>query len=39
MTQLAAPSDPRMLVTERAVETLLGALTGILVVVLIRRPR
>lgn len=39
MTQLAAPSDPRVLVTERAVETMLGALTGILVVVLIRRRR
>ena len=39
MTQLAAPSDPHVLVTERAVETLLGALTGILVVVLIRRRR
>jgi hypothetical protein len=39
MTQLAAPSDPRMLVTERAVETLLGAVTGIAVVVLIRRRR
>jgi hypothetical protein len=39
MTQLAAPADPHVLVTERAVETLLGALTGILVVVLIRRRR
>jgi hypothetical protein len=39
MTQLAAPADPRVLVTERAVETLLGALTGIFVVVLIRRRR
>lgn len=37
MTQLAAPADPRVLVTERAVETMLGALMGILVVVLIRR--
>ena len=35
--QLAAPADPRVLVTERAVETLLGAAVGILVVVLIRR--
>lgn len=40
MTQLAAPADPHVLVTERAVETLLGAVVGILVVVLIRRrPR
>jgi len=39
ITQLAAPSDPYILVTERAAETLLGALTGILVVVLIRRRR
>jgi hypothetical protein len=39
MTQLAAPADPQVLVTERAVETLLGAATGILVVVLIRRRR
>lgn len=39
ITQLAAPSDPHVLVTERAVETLQGALTGILVVLLIRRRR
>ena len=39
MTQLAAPADPRILVTERAVETLLGAVVGILVVVLIRSRR
>lgn len=39
MTQLAAPADPHTLVTERAVETLLGAVTGILVVVLIRSRR
>ena len=39
MTQLAAPADPQVLVTERAVETLLGASIGILVVVLVRnRP-
>ena len=37
MTQLAAPADPQVLVTERAVETLAGAGLGILVVVLIRR--
>ncbi|MCX6498613.1 MAG: FUSC family protein [Arthrobacter sp.] len=39
MTQLAFPADPRVLVTERAVETLIGACTGIAVVVLIRRRR
>ena len=39
MTQLAFPADPRVLVTERAAETLLGACTGIAVVVLIRRRR
>ncbi len=39
MTQLAAPADPHVLVTERAVETLLGAGLGIVVVVLIRRRR
>jgi hypothetical protein len=39
MTQLAAPADPHVLVTERAVETLLGAGIGIAVVVLIRRRR
>ena len=37
--QLAAPADPRVLVTERAVETLVGAAVGILVVLLIRRRR
>jgi hypothetical protein len=39
MTQLAFPADPRLLVAERAVETLIGACTGIAVVVLIRRRR
>ncbi|MGO4121168.1 FUSC family protein [Arthrobacter sp. YAF16] len=39
MTQLAFPADPRFLVAERAVETLIGACTGIAVVVLIRRRR
>lgn len=39
MTQLASPADPYVLVTERAVETLVGAVIGILVVVLIRSPR
>jgi uncharacterized membrane protein YccC len=37
--QLAAPADPRVLVAERAAETLVGAAVGILVVVLIRRRR
>jgi hypothetical protein len=37
MTQLAAPADPYFLVAERAVETLIGACTGIAVVVLVRR--
>jgi uncharacterized membrane protein YccC len=37
--QLSAPADPGVLVTERAVETLVGAAVGILVVVLIRRGR
>lgn len=40
MTELAAVTDPARLITERAAETLVGALTGIAVVVLIRkRPR
>ena len=39
MTQLAVPANPRFLVAERAVETLIGAVTGIAVVVLIRRRR
>ena len=39
MTQLAAPADPGTLVAERAVETLLGAVLGIAVVVLVRRRR
>ncbi len=38
-TQLAAPADPHVLVTESAVETLLGAAIGILVVVLISSRR
>jgi Fusaric acid resistance protein-like len=36
MTELAAPVDPGRLVTERAAETLIGALTGIAVVLIIR---
>ena len=39
MTQLAFPADPRLLLAERALETLIGACTGIAVVVLIRRRR
>lgn len=37
ITQLAFPADPQVLILERAVETLVGALTGILVVVAVRR--
>jgi len=43
MTELASPVDPGRLLAERAAETLVGALTGIAVVVFIRsrkrRPR
>ncbi|MEE2523582.1 FUSC family protein [Pseudarthrobacter sp. J75] len=39
MTHLAVPADPVRMVTERAVETLLGALIGIAVVVLVRQRR
>jgi len=39
MTQLAAPIDPGLLILERGVETFVGALAGILVVVAVRaRP-
>lgn len=39
MTQLAAPIDPSVLILERGVETFVGALVGILVVVAVRaRP-
>lgn len=39
MTQLAAPIDPSLLILERGVETFVGALVGILVVVAVRtRP-
>jgi hypothetical protein len=39
MTQLAAPIDPGVLILERGVETFVGALAGILVVVAVRaRP-
>ena len=37
MTQLAAPADPGVLILERGVETLVGALMGIAVVVAVRR--
>jgi Fusaric acid resistance protein-like len=37
MTQLAAPMDPAVLILERGVETFVGALVGILVVVAVRR--
>ncbi|MEZ2391862.1 FUSC family protein [bacterium RCC_150] len=36
MTQLAAPADPAVLVVERGVETLLGAVVGIAVAVLVQ---
>jgi Fusaric acid resistance protein-like len=39
MTQLAAPADPYVLITERGVETVVGAVIGILVIVLVRRRR
>ncbi|MFL4475974.1 FUSC family protein [Paeniglutamicibacter sp. MACA_103] len=38
MTYLAAPADPGILMTDRAVETLIGAATGMLVAVGIREP-
>jgi hypothetical protein len=37
MTQLASPIDPAVLILERGVETLVGALLGIVVVVAVRR--
>jgi len=37
ITQLAAPIDPAVLILERGVETLVGALVGIAVVVAVRR--
>ncbi|GGH98565.1 FUSC family protein [Arthrobacter liuii] len=37
ITQLASPIEPGTLIVERAVETLVGALLGILVVVAVRR--
>ncbi|MEV7664085.1 FUSC family protein [Paenarthrobacter sp. NPDC089316] len=39
IAQLAAPMDPGVLVTERAVETFVGAVVGIAVAVLVRAPR
>jgi uncharacterized membrane protein YccC len=39
MTQLAAPADPYVLIAERGVETVVGAVIGILVVVFIRARR
>lgn len=38
MTQLAAPIEPSVLILERGVETLVGALVGILVVVTVKSP-
>jgi hypothetical protein len=37
MTQLAAPTDPAVLILERGVETLVGAVVGILVAVAVRQ--
>ena len=37
MTQLAAPSDPTVLILERGVETFVGAVVGILVAVAVRQ--
>jgi uncharacterized membrane protein YccC len=37
MTQLAAPTSPGVLIMERALETFVGAVVGILVVVTVRR--
>lgn len=39
MTYLAAPTDPGILMADRAVETLIGAAAGVLVAVCIREPR
>jgi len=39
MTQLAAPADPYVLITERGVETVVGAVIGIVVIVLVRQRR
>ena len=39
MTQLAAPADPYVLIAERGIETVVGAVIGILVVVFIRSRR
>lgn len=38
MTHLAAPEDPYVLITEHGVETFVGAVIGILVIVFVRRP-
>nr|WP_308470552.1 hypothetical protein [Arthrobacter sp. ZGTC131] len=39
MTQLAAPANPYVLIAERGIETVVGAVIGILVVVFIRWRR
>lgn len=39
MTYLAAPTDPGILMVDRAVETAIGAAAGVLVAVCIREPR
>lgn len=38
MTELADPADPRTLLTDRAVDTVIGAAVGIAVALLIREP-
>ena len=39
MTYLASPTDPAVLMADRAVETVIGAATGMLVALCIREPR
>ncbi|MRH87902.1 FUSC family protein [Nocardia sp. SYP-A9097] len=38
MTELAAPDDPRILLRDRAVDTLLGVAVGVAVALLVREP-
>ncbi len=39
MTHLASPTDPAVLMADRAVETVIGAASGVLVALCIREPR
>lgn len=39
MTQLAAPSDPLTMLTDRGMDTLIGVAAGIAMAVLVRRPQ